>query len=53
MYQTGATIFGAEGTSHNPCATQAHWSTFLNQIRKKLQRVREAQEAEAEEVEEE
>jgi hypothetical protein len=40
MYQVVAGIYGGEGTSHNARATQARWSTFLNQIRKKLQRER-------------
>jgi hypothetical protein len=53
MYQVVAGIFGGEGTSHNARATLARWSTFLNQIRKKLQREREAREAEAREAEEE
>jgi hypothetical protein len=53
MYQVVASVFGAEGTSCNACATQARWSTFLNQIRKKQQREREAQEGEAGEAEEE
>ncbi len=43
----------AQATSHNARATQARWSTFLNQIQKKLQREREAREAEAREAEEE
>jgi hypothetical protein len=48
MYQVVASVFGPTGTSHNARATQARWSTFLNQIRKKLQKEREAREAEEE-----
>jgi hypothetical protein len=42
MYQVVACDFGAMGTSQNARATQAQWNKFLNQIRKKLQREREA-----------
>jgi hypothetical protein len=42
MYQVVASDFGAMGTSQNARATQAQWNTFLNKIRKKLQREREA-----------
>jgi hypothetical protein len=42
MYQVVASVFDVEGTSHNACATQARWSTFPNQSRKKLQREWEA-----------
>ncbi len=52
MYQAVASVFGAGGTSRNARATQARWSTFLNQIRKKLQAEREAREAEEAEEEE-
>lgn len=52
MYQVVAGLFGAEGPNRNARATQARWSTYLNQIRKKLHREKEAREArEAEEVE--
>ena len=45
MYEVVAAEFGSTGTSRNAHAAQAHWSTFLNQIRKKLQSEREAREA--------
>jgi hypothetical protein len=37
MYHVVASVFSAEGTCHDACAMQARWSTFLNQVRNKLQ----------------
>jgi Skp family chaperone for outer membrane proteins len=53
MYQVVASIFGPKGASHNARATQARWSTFLNQVRKKLQKEREEAEAQAAQAREE
>jgi hypothetical protein len=53
MYQVVASVFGPKGTSHNARATHAHWSTFLNQVRKKLQKKREETEAQAAQAREE
>jgi hypothetical protein len=52
MFQVVATMFGPKGTSHSARATQARWSTFLNQVRKKLQKEREEAEAKAAQEEE-
>mgnify|MGYP000128780937 FL=1 len=42
MYQVVASAFGETGTSQNARATQARWNTFVNQIRQRLKKERDA-----------